>query len=290
MRVLLRVFGVVLLSHLIGAACLAQSDGLFVDVDWDEALVPPERPSSRSRGPIIPEPMVFDLIRPLGARKGELEVNTLGLIPLQRDRGSPGIEWAPEIEYAVIDNFAVEFELPFGDGRLEAYKAAAQYTFGHAFEERFIHGVQGLVLYDRDRRGTQLNLLYLFGIRFDEEYSMLGMLGTRTEYAPDTLGRRTGLLVDPLEGADEATTIGSRGGSRTETLMNITLFREFSEQITLGFEANYARGLEGEGSLLLMPQIHWTFRPGWEIQFGAGSQTIEASNIGLAGFRLVREW
>lgn len=234
--------------------------------------------------------MVFDLIRPLGARKGELEVNTLGLVPLRRERGSPRIEWAPEIEFAVTDNFALEFEVPFGDGRLEAYKAAAQYTFGHAFEERFIHGTQLLALYDLDRQGTIVNLLYIWGLRFDEKTSMLGMVGARTEFASDTLGRRTGFLVDPTEAADEATTIGEQGGNRTEILVNLSLFHEINDHLTLGFESNYARGLEGEGSLLLMPQVHYEVSPNWEIQFGAGSQAISGSLIGLAGFRIIRQW
>ncbi|MFN4261406.1 MAG: hypothetical protein ACK4RK_19140 [Gemmataceae bacterium] len=103
-------------------------------------------------GPDVPEPMVFDLIRPLGARKGELEVNVLGLVPFRRTR-SPfsqfifitgadevpdkreGFEWAPEIEYAPFDNFALEFELPMFDGKVEAFKGAAQYTLGTAFDD-----------------------------------------------------------------------------------------------------------------------------------------------------------
>jgi hypothetical protein len=246
--------------------------------------------TGNGRGPVIPEPMVFDMVRPLGARKGELEVNTLGLVPLRRERGSPAIEWAPELEYAIWDGFAVEFEFPFGDGRFEAYKFAAQYTFGSAFDDRFIHGTQGIVLYDRDRRGTVLSLLYIWGLRFDEKTSMLGMVGMRTEFAPNTFGRRTGILVDPDEAADEATTIGERGGSRTETLLILTLFREVNERLTFGFEANYARGLEGEGSLLLMPQVHWDFAPKWELQFGVGCQSIAGSSIALAAFRLIREW
>lgn len=243
-----------------------------------------------SRGPIIPEPMVFDLVRPLGARRGEFEINTLGLIPLKRARGTPAIEWAPEVEWAIRDNLAIEFELPMGDGKLEAYKFAVQYTFGHAFEERFIHGTQGIYLYDRDRKSSVITLLYLAGVRFDEKYSLLAMMGARTEFAGNTPARRVGFLVDPLETVPEATTIGREGGSRTETLLNLVLFREINDRLVLGFEVNYARGLEGEGSLLLMPQVHWDFLPNWEIQFGVGMQAISGDTIGLAAFRLIREW
>jgi hypothetical protein len=75
------------------------------------------------RGPIIPEPMVFDMVRPLGARRGELEVNVLGLVPLKRDGGAPAIEWAPEVEWAIRDGFAVEFELPFRRVRQASLRA-----------------------------------------------------------------------------------------------------------------------------------------------------------------------
>lgn len=61
--------------------------------------------------PLIPEPMVFDMIRPLAAPKGELEANTLALFPLNA-RGED-IDWAPpEIEYAFANGWAAEFECP----------------------------------------------------------------------------------------------------------------------------------------------------------------------------------
>ena len=96
--------------------------------------------------------------------------------------------------------------------------------------------------------------------------------------------------MDPDEAESEATTIGDQGGNRTETLFNLTLFRELTDRLTVGFETNYARGLEGDGSLLLMPQVHFEFSPQWEIQFGIGSQSVSGSTIGLAGFRLIRSW
>lgn len=43
-----------------------------------------ERVSGEERGPRIPEPMVFDLVRPLGAKHREGEINVLNVIPLRR--------------------------------------------------------------------------------------------------------------------------------------------------------------------------------------------------------------
>lgn len=47
------------------------------------------------KAPQTAGPMVFDLVRPLGARHGELEVNALA----QRDMSGSNrtVEWAPEI-------------------------------------------------------------------------------------------------------------------------------------------------------------------------------------------------
>ena len=97
-----------------------------------------ERVSGEDMDPRIAEPMVFDLIWPLGAKGGEGEVNVLSLAPLRHKsrrsnhvadplglvRRSPdreGLEWAPEIEYAVYDGVELECEVPMENTHLEAY-------------------------------------------------------------------------------------------------------------------------------------------------------------------------
>jgi len=52
----------------------------------------------------IPEPLMFDLVRGLGARQGELEVNSLADFPLNYTT-TRGIDWAPEVEYALFKKF-----------------------------------------------------------------------------------------------------------------------------------------------------------------------------------------
>ena len=89
----------------------------------------------------IPEPLLFDLVRGLGAAQGELEINALADIPLN-NTDQRGVEWAPEIEYALFDGFAIELEFPMTDGDLEAYKMAVQWTMGSAKNKKFIHGIQ----------------------------------------------------------------------------------------------------------------------------------------------------
>src|SRR5687768_4202682 len=63
----------------------------------------------------IPEPLVFDLVRPLGSARGELEANTL----MTRSSKTGQFAWAPEIEYAFANGYAVELELPFENSSLE---------------------------------------------------------------------------------------------------------------------------------------------------------------------------
>lgn len=95
-----------------------------------------------SSDPHIPEPLLFDLVRPLGARKGKLEVNTLAQI---NNNGGP-LAWAPEIEYAFADGLAFELELPTENSSVTDYKIAFQGTLSHNFNNpNLIQGWQVIV-------------------------------------------------------------------------------------------------------------------------------------------------
>ena len=103
------------------------SDTTLDEIEAYEAVV--DQSVLQQRTPLqsmaIPEPMIFDLVRDLGARQGELEVNSLFIVPT--DGADPTeAEIAPEIEYAVFDDFAVELELPFVEGELDSVKTALQ--------------------------------------------------------------------------------------------------------------------------------------------------------------------
>lgn len=230
--------------------------------------------------PRIPEPLVFDLVRPLGAKKGEFEINTLALIPLNRRATSTGIpdpiglvptdrprpEWAPEIEYAIADGVALEFEVPFEDATLAAYKMAGQVTFGTAFNERFIHGAQGILLYDKNSGNWSPVLVYIAGVRLDERWSTLWMYGFRTE----------------INGDDAA--------ERTERIINGSIFYDLNYHVTLGFETNWAQSLRGGGSLLATPQLHWEITDHWMLQSGLGIKFNSKSTLPELGIRLIRSF
>ena len=213
--------------------------------------------------PSIPEPMVFDLVRGLGARQGEFEINCLAEFPLGRSRASApegfdpfglmpgsedrdGIEWAPEVEYALVDGFAIEFELPFENSHLEAYKFAAQWTFGTALDNRFIDGAQIIIEPDTKFEVWELSFLYLAGIQFNERWSALGMLGVRPE----------------LENGE--------GVTATDGLLNFTVFRDLDLYTTFGIETNFTFGDRDRTTFLLIPQVDREFTDNLELQTGAG--------------------
>jgi hypothetical protein len=209
----------------------------------------------------VPEPLLFDLVGPLGARQGYLEFNTLAVVPWASsntdtgtdpfgpgpatlDRG--GIEWAPEVEYAIVDNFAIEFELPFEDAKLEEYKLGLQWTIGTAFDNHYIHGFQTLIEPTPKWRNWNFNLLYIGGIRFNEQWSSLFMLGGRMN----------------LQGTDRSQTF--------ERITNYSLFRDLSERAKFGVETNFASGVDGSDQFLVVPQLHYDITQCVEIQTGLG--------------------
>jgi len=109
----------------------------------------------------FPEPMVFDMVRGLGAEQGEVEINTLVLVPT-----SPvAALWAPEIEAAVVDNFAIEFEAGLHNIDLEIVKFAFQGTVAMKEGGRTGHGLQGLVEYLIDEEAFISTALYILGAR-----------------------------------------------------------------------------------------------------------------------------
>jgi hypothetical protein len=253
---------------------------MMPDLGEEETI---ERVSGEERGPRVPEPMVFDLVRPLGAKRGEWEANTLALFPLRprsrradntpdplglvrRSRDRQGVEWAPEIEYAFADGSAVEFELPVEDTTVEAYKFAGQTTFGTAFRQQFIHGAQAIIQYDRDPAVWTATLLYIAGWRFDDTWSLFGMTGARGEVA------------------------GAVPARRAELLANVSLFADVTPRLVAGLETNVSQVVGGDTSVLVMPQAHYELGLHWMIQAGAGVRITTDLTLPEIGVRVIREF
>ncbi len=204
--------------------------------------------------------MVYDLVRPLGASKGEFEVNSLFLKPLRRGRP---LEWAPEVEFAFAEGYAIEFEFPFEGTALETWKAALQGTLGDFANHKATHGWQVLGERFRNTGDWKLDLLYLTGTRWHPRWSTFTMAGSRRE--------------EKMQSAGWA------------PLWNQSVFYHYSRKINLGVESNY----KGRGLLppywLTVPQV--TLRHSrYNIQFGAGSRLEERRWRPVVAWRLTREF
>jgi hypothetical protein len=208
--------------------------------------------------PVIPEPMVFDMIRPLGAVKGELEANVLAIKPLS----GGAMSWAPEIEMAVVDGLSLELELPMTGTRIDSFKLGVQGTFGTGLNGHFVHGVQYLGTIDRAGRWGS-SLLYLAGVRYNRHWSSMTMIGAKT---------KTG--VQP------------RGAA---LLLNQSLFRDVGKATTVGLEINHVGGRSG--NLLMVPQVHQRLGHRAVMQFGAGVEKPRGERrAGIASLRVVAEF
>jgi hypothetical protein len=137
MRTLILTFFAVIIS----AVSSAQTDSTLTNSELDVIFIgETEKVEGRTKV-LHAEPLFIDLIRDLGARKGEKEWNFgLGLVDnLEYD----SYEMLVEYEWAPIDRLGLEVEIPFtyfarqsrnGDSkkrsnRLESIKLAGQYTF-----------------------------------------------------------------------------------------------------------------------------------------------------------------
>ncbi len=216
--------------------------------------------------PLIPEPMVFDMIRPLAAPKGELEANTLALFPLNA-RGEE-IDWAPEIEYAFANGWAAEFELPFDNERLTGYKFALQGTFGTFANKRGVHGVQAITVVDRETGRLDNSLLYIAGVRYSEKWSTLTMIGiNRPADGPQ-----------PGERRDDA------------VLINHSLFNDVTAHTVLGIETNFRLGRDTT-RWLVMPQVHQRLSENVMLQAGMSAQKPpQRAAHPTAAVRLIKEF
>ncbi len=221
-------------------------------VDPDEATFS----SSRLK---IPEPMVFDLVRPLGAPKGELEVNSL--FRVSQFGNNAVLQWAPEVEYTFADGWGVEFELPIENAVVESYKFAIQGKFTRLSTRSTLQGWQGIFEWDRAAGSPQSDLLHLFGWQVNPDWSFFSMNGVRRY-------------------ADPRKDFGYLG--------NHTVFRRFTNRFELGLETNTQAAPSAPVRFMAMPQILWRLG-GYNIQAGAGTLTESDTRLKVA-WRVSREF
>jgi hypothetical protein len=212
----------------------------------------------------IPEPLVFDLVRPLGAQKGDFEINSL--FRRSTREGAP-LEWAPEVEFAFRRGTAVEFELPLAGRSLEKYKVALQHTLPMNRSKPFTHGVQGIGEADRSQGGWTATGVYIAGVRWHPQWSSLTMAGALHE----------------RKGA---------GHRQTSPLLNHSVFYERWKRASVGIEANMK--LSSRSSTirdwLMMPQLHLHLFKRMNLQFGLGCGQVRERPAPVVAWRLIREF
>lgn len=233
----------------------ANQDGVL-DKGETDPRVPGLFPGS---GPHIPEPMNFDLVRGLGAREGELEVNVLMALS-KPSGGAVRLDWAPEVEWAIVDNLAVEAEFPMVDRELAAYKGAIQWTAPQP-AQHITHGLQAIGEYRIDEALTELTALYLLGGRINK-VSLFAMAGAR------------------LDAGQEVHGVG---------VLNPSIFYDATEFLTLGLENNLEFYKGEPSSALTLAQVHWQVSQAFRVQAGGGVEFADGQAQPVAVARLILE-
>ena len=194
--------------------------------------------------PVVPEPMMVDLVRGLGSRAGELEANVLAVVRL--GEGRVALAWAPEVEVAVADGWSAELELPLVDQHLEATKVAVQGTLAVTHRGRAVHGLQLIGEARITDEAMSLSALYLLSARVSERASMNLMTGPWVGLTPH--GKAwAGLLLSP------------------------SLYADVSPGLSLGLEVQLGLSTADRFAVTATPQVRWRLSRVLLLQAGAGA-------------------
>lgn len=190
----------------------------------------------------VPEPLLFDLIRRPDGHRGELEFNTLLVVPL---RGRPRVGWSPEVEYTFTRGHSVELEVDVDHDRVERLQLAFQGTFNWSRNERFIHGWQMLNAYDFEERAVSVTGLYMFAVRYSRRVSSWVLVGGRYLGANRTEEARGAAVINP------------------------SVYVRLRSNVILAVESNLVFG-PGERVASLLGEVEWDITPDLQFQIGIG--------------------
>lgn len=208
----------------------------------------------------IPEPMIFDLMRPLGARRGEMEMNALADVNAR----SGDVSWAPELEYAFDDGFAFEIELPFESTALSKYKFGLQKTLETDLKRGMINGWQSILYKDHGSKYISADVTYIHALRWNERWSSVSLLGLRMHHL--------------------------NAHTRTDHLLNHSVFYDVSTRLTLGLELNHEVQSGGRWRYRVTPQMHYDLNQLYTAQLGWALSNLDGSKkeASIFSMRLIR--
>ncbi len=208
----------------------------------------------------FPEPMVFDMVRGLGAEQGEVEINTLVLVPTN----PVAAIWAPEIEAAVVDNFALELEVGLVNADLEILKFALQGTVAMREDGKVGHGIQGLVEYVIEEKAFVSTALYILGGRLAPAVTWVSLIGPALETEID------GKIY---------------GG----VFVNFSIGWAPHPRVVVASEQNF-EWFPNFYLIRWMPQVHWQIHARFQWQAGFGVRVFDGDTSAEAATRLIAEF
>ncbi|MEB3198688.1 MAG: hypothetical protein VKP62_15940 [Candidatus Sericytochromatia bacterium] len=201
----------------------------------------------------VAEPIMFDLIRNLGARGGEREVGAVAHWHNQE------LELGTEVEWVPVDGHALELEVANPHEPKRHLKGAYQGKLGSAFGQRVLYGFHLLGGFQPERGEAEAGLSWVTALRPHPDWTALLVAGGR--------GRR-----------EEAET-------RLAALANGSLFFHLSDAWIVGGEANWQQQPGGWGRLDLLPQLRWDHDESVHLQLGVG---VRLEGAGLAPVSALR--
>ena len=212
--------------------------------------------SKRPKVPEIGEPVFFDLTRPLGDRKYGNELNYL----FNSSTGTAPTLQVIEYEYSFSDWRAAEIDLSYYNGNLEILTPFYQRTLGVGRRRNWVHGYQ--VSPDLYLRSGFVggSAVYAFGWKPEEEskFSSLIFLGANRSLIGGFHPTPVRVPVAP----------GDRVYGSWRPTVNVNLFYELGEKLTLGLEADQFIRKGRAGEYLDFPFL--TYKPGKHAFFQAG--------------------
>ncbi|WCL49991.1 hypothetical protein [Leptospira sp. GIMC2001] len=207
----------------------------------------------------VPEPLNFDLIRNLGAKKGEIEGNIL----TTTSKGNATI-YSPEIEYAFLDNHAVELEIAMEESFLKEGKFAYQWTMGTI--GYYQHGIQTIAKLSKKGNGETYTALYLSAYKLNDSISFLMMNGFETFSGKSYQGLNVNIhdrynLEEPKI---------PKNVKSNRYLWNGNLFYDMDETWIFGLEINYRTDFKKESEIVILPNTKYHLTKHTSFHLGLG--------------------